>query len=118
MSPSDIDEFISNWDSGKANLFKYSRPLVPDEYIAIEMRDDMFVSLPVSTYVLKPMDLELMRKMMGAGELTYKCWYYEGLDVRSYKTGNCNCGSWILKENKYLHNTDCPCYCDPDKKRW
>ena len=119
MLQNDLNEFMNNWTHTTRNVFKYVRPLVPDEYIVIEHSGDLFVCLPdVSTYMLKPMDEEIIRKMLGSNELIYKCWYYDGLNVRDLKTGSCVCGSWILNDNKYLHNSDCPCYHDKSRAHW
>ena len=121
MLPSELESFMEIWGEDHANVFKYSRPLVPNEYVVIRKNGKAFTSVTgESTYLLKTMDEELMRKMLSTDELVYKCWWYSGLVVRDFKTDSCCCGAWILSDGHNQHSRECPKYDKPlsTSKMW
>ena len=117
MRRSEAEEQIKWWSIGDRKIFKYVRFLVPNEYVTFKADANKMVrhEPQYSTYVLSDTNTEDLTKMLMSGELVYvKDLGYESYAaIVSMKTGGCQCGSWVISDNEYLHSEKCPKYKNP-----
>lgn len=112
MLRSAAEDILTNWQVNTGKIFKYVYPLAPDEYVVYrrESLKEYSASHKDSTYELEDLTFEEFARLLIVGELIYFREFGWGTDTMHYKTNSCNCGSWILKDNDYLHDRKCPCY--------
>ena len=114
MRRSDAEQFLQFWDSSTCKVFRYLRPLVPNEYVVFRKLslDSLNAYEPApekSTYIcLKTMDEETFIKALLREEFIYvKDWTWQ-TDTRQMKTGGCTCGAWAVRESERIHDAKCP----------
>jgi len=118
MTKSQIEEFFNDWKDGYTFMFEYKRGLAPSEFVSFRRNYNFFeFQTSDSTYKMKSMDKDEFSKLLSSGELVHTKTAGWGKTALNMKTGNCNCGAWILSDNKYLHDQKCPLYLDPHKRR-
>lgn len=112
MRRSDAEDRLKAWYDGDRKVFRYFRALAPTEYVVFgKESNEQFRAHPdVSTYKLPDMDAETFIRMMMSGELTYDRDHTYSCDTHYLKTGGCTCGSWVLRDNDYLHTPGCKKY--------
>ena len=112
MLRSDAEELLRNWQINTKKVFKYVYPLAPDEYVVYcrESQKEYSASHANSTYKLEDLTFEEFARLLIIGELIYFREFGWGTNTTHFKTNSCNCGSWILRDNAYLHDPKCPCH--------
>ncbi|GEM_PF-6599429 len=118
MTKSQIEDFFIDWPNGYTYIFEYKRYIVPSEYVSFKKDgDQLLFQSDDSTYQMKSMPKTEFSKFLSSGELIHTKTAGWGRSALNMKTGNCNCGAWVLSDNKYLHNDQCPLYLNPHKQR-
>lgn len=115
MLRSDAENFLEMWSEGESKIFRYLRPLVPNEYVVYRKSNlGSFVyeyepEPTKSTYTnLKKMDHDKFLKAVANEELIYvRPWTWQS-NTREMKTGGCTCGSWAVRESERIHDRKCP----------
>jgi len=106
------------WYEGSEKIYKYRREFVPPEYVvykkeagASEQPDPTYRFIKEkSTYQLDDLSQESFIKKLCSEELVYERDVGWNADPKKLKTGGCDCGAWILKDNEALHDNRCPLY--------
>jgi hypothetical protein len=115
---SEAEEIVKMWALGEGKIFKYPRPLLPDEYVVLKKEHyNLYKFSPKdSTYQLKDFDRDTLILALVNEELVYIKDHTYRTNTKTLKTGGCDCGAWILRDSKYLHDEKCPCYKDKNKQ--
>jgi hypothetical protein len=125
MLRSDAENTVRNWDEFDKRIFKWVREFVPNDFMVLKKKKavdwegkekiEYEIDLTNSTAKMKDLDHEELIKKMVSEELIYVQAYSSWVSPLNLKTGGCICSSWILNDNKYLHESFCPKYVDPFK---
>lgn len=113
MLRSDAEDFLKRWSFVDKKVFLYKYPLAPDEYVVFsrDRNNDVYMAHHGdSTYKMKDLDFNEFARLLIIGELRYLQDHNWGTNAKNMKTGGCNCGSWILRDNEYMHDVKCPRY--------
>jgi hypothetical protein len=115
MSPSEAKDFLTFWDSEVSKTFVYNDgEFIKNEYLKIvkyyDKEGNIYLIDGSSTYFpnnkLRLTEEELI-KMLTKKHLEVRSNFrYDS--PRTLKTGGCECGAYVLKDNTYLHSKWCP----------
>jgi hypothetical protein len=115
MTPREAADFLMLWDSDSHKTFTYTDgEFVTNEYLKIvkyfDTAGNIYLIDGSSTYFPNNklrLTEDDIKKMLTQKHLVVKGNYsYE--TPKSLKTGGCECGAYVLKDNKYLHSKWCP----------
>lgn len=109
MRRSDAEGRLQLWSFGEKKIFRLSQPLAPDEYLVFsrESEENYKFHRDLSTCKFRDLDHDKFVLMMINYELAYHGDHMFSSNTRTLKTGGCTCGSWILKDNEFLHTEGC-----------
>jgi hypothetical protein len=112
MRRSEAEELMRLWSDKDRKIFKYPRPLFPNEYVVFQRDGENFpCDRKKSTYTLPDMPRDGIVGLMINEEIIYiRDFTTWGPTPISLKTNNCNCGCWIIKDSDYMHDEKCPCF--------
>jgi hypothetical protein len=107
---SDAEHLLRRWTDGEKKVFKRIQEFMPAEYVTFLRRNDtemQFVESD-STCSMADCDHETFIRFLTQEELVFEQNFDMWTNVKKLKTGNCNCGSWIIPDSDYMHDSECP----------
>lgn len=112
MRRSDADDLMRLWSNQDKKIFRYPRPFVPDEYVVYQRDLDRYLcDKKNSTYKLADTNRDGVVRLLINEEIIFiRDFTTWGPTPLAMKTGNCDCGVWVIKDSDYMHDRKCPRY--------